>query len=692
MMLYNAAAVIGTLMVLQTGLASAAFTVSSTILVFARDTASANSATSGLLGYGIPYQVVTVPQEGIVLPALTESSPHGNYGGIIIVSEVAYEYPTGWASAITAAQWEALYTYQVRFGVRMVRLDSFPSTDLGVTTAIGGCCNAGTEQMISISDASAFPTANIKSGAGVSTQGLWHFPAVITNATIAKSIATFAPDSSGLFSTTTTAAIINHFGSRQQMVWFIGFAPEWSQASNFLQHAFIHWITRGLFVGKRKTYLNTQVDDMHLETELYLPTGTSFRIRTNDLDTHKAWQSEINTRLPAGSNYFIEIGHNGNGDIDAATVQPSSESVCSPDYAVGYDMPPSPPLEFQKPLGTGTDLWPPEFDIAYNWTLACAKLDPVATWFYNNLDVFAAVSHTFTHEVLTNATYHDANREIYFNIGWLKQIGLWYSARFSPRSLIPPGITGLRNGDAIRAFMDNGILYVVGDNTRPVLRNQVNSFWPVISNAEINGFYGLVIIPRWATTMYYNCWSQDCTLQEWIATSGGGGDFNTLLNDARTVNTRYLLGLHHDPFMFHQANMRSGDVNTITVGTQSGPLSLLQIWVETITQEMVRLTNWPIISLKQDDIGALFGQRMSLDACEPNLVYNYSEDGQTITSVTVTTSGNTCSVPVPVTVPGAATSSGQSTVDQVGSEPVIYWNTLSGSAVTLALSPTVAVY
>ena len=55
--------------------------------------------------------------------------------------------------------------------------------------------------------------------------------------------------------------------------------------------------------------------------------------------------------------------------------------------------------------------------------------------------------------------------------------------------------------------------------------------------------------------------------------------------------------LHHlrslltklDRYMFHQANMRQGDVNTITIGTQTGKLSLLQIWVETITQELTRL-------------------------------------------------------------------------------------------------------
>lgn len=283
------------------------------------------------------------------------------------------------------------------------------------------------------------------------------------------------------------------------MVWFISFATDWSQTSNFLQHAYIHWITRGLckfsypkiptfvhhtdsltdgspfchiVVGNRKIYFGTQVDDMHLETELYLPANTSFRIRTSDLEDHKAWQSEINTRLPQGSDYFIEIGHNGNGDIDAATLKPGSDAVCVPDYAVFYDISPLPPLEFQKPLGTGTDLWPAEFE-EYPWTLGCAALDDIATWFMNNRDVFASVSHTFTHEVLNNATYHDASREVYFNIAWLQQIGLYDSPRFSPFGLIPPGITGLRNGDAIRAWLDNGIAYVVGDNTRPVLRNTV---------------------------------------------------------------------------------------------------------------------------------------------------------------------------------------------------------------------------
>ena len=105
------------------------YTVGATILIFARDSASGYSAFSGLNGYAIPYQLVVVPQTGITLPVLNSSASVGNYGGIVILSEVSYDYggTTGFQSALTAAQLATLYQYQVSFGVRMVRLDVFPS-------------------------------------------------------------------------------------------------------------------------------------------------------------------------------------------------------------------------------------------------------------------------------------------------------------------------------------------------------------------------------------------------------------------------------------------------------------------------------------------------------------------------------------------------------------------------------------
>jgi hypothetical protein len=107
--------------------------VSGKILVLARDTASAYSGTSGLRGYGIPYELVLVPKTGVTLPVLNSSTTVGNYGGIILLSEASYDFggTIGFVSAITAAQFQEIFAYQVSFGVRLVRLDVFPTADFG---------------------------------------------------------------------------------------------------------------------------------------------------------------------------------------------------------------------------------------------------------------------------------------------------------------------------------------------------------------------------------------------------------------------------------------------------------------------------------------------------------------------------------------------------------------------------------
>jgi len=78
--------------------------------------------------------------------------------------------------------------------------------------------------------------------------------------------------------------------------------------------------------------------------------------------------------------------------------------------------------------------------------------------------------------------------------------------------------------------------------------------------------------------------------------------------------------------------------------------------------------------------------------CNPKLTYNYAANGLSITSVTLTANGNTCAATIAVTVPGtASTSSGGTTNDKVGSEPLIVNVKLSGSPVTLNLGSSVLI-
>ncbi|EPS26703.1 hypothetical protein POX_g08994 [Penicillium oxalicum] len=661
-------------------------TVANNILVIARDAASASVASSGLNGYGIPFTTLIVPQAGAPLPALNSSNA-GNFGGIVIASEVSYDYgATGWQSALTTDQWNQLYAYQLAYGVRMVQYDVFPGPLYGATAVGGGCCNPGVEQDISFTDTSEFPTSGLRTGAGVSTEGLWHYPATISNTTSTKQIAAFAANS--VVSTDTTAAVINNFDGREQMAFFISFATDWSPTSNYLQHAWITWITRGVYAGYRRVNFNTQIDDMFLETEIYYPAGKNFRIRAEDLSNIRDWSKTVNAKMNPGSIYFPETGHNGNGNIENSSSTDAGYTACN-GGGIEYDSPADTALEFQKPLGTGTNLWP-KTPTQYTWTTACTRLDPLLQWWSvpENLNSIASLSHTFTHEEQNNATYSDVTKEISFNQAWLKQNGFDKAQHFTADGIIPPAITGLHNGDALQAWWNNGIRNCVGDNTRPVLMNSENSMWPLFTTVAANGFAGMQVNPRWATRIYYNCDTPECTVQEWINTSAGSGTFADLLAVEKADTMRHLFGLHHDGYMFHQANLRNIDVSPITINGVSAKWSIFQAWVETQVHEFTRLVEWPLVTLKQADMSAQFLARYKRDACGYSL--SYATDNGKITAVTVSAKGNTCSEAIPVTLPTAPTNTQGFTVEQLGSDPATIWVKLSGSPVTLTLSSPIS--
>jgi hypothetical protein len=229
-------------------------------------------------------------------------------------------------------------------------------------------------------------------------------------------------------------------------------------------------------VGQRRILLNAQVDDVHLQTALFYPSGSRFRLRPSDLDAHVAWQKDLNSRLPAGSSFMLEMGHNGNGNVEFATLN-DTQGLCSPSTWIQYTGVNYVPadLEYQKPLGTGNSIWPTSPGWLA-WSLDCLQLDNLLQWFLvpANRDNFAHLTHTFTHENEDNITYSDATNEIQYNQAWLSRVGFASAKYFSPAGIIPPAITGLHNGDALQAWWDNGIQKVVGDTSRPILSNPVS--------------------------------------------------------------------------------------------------------------------------------------------------------------------------------------------------------------------------
>ena len=141
--------------------------------------------------------------------------------------------------------------------------------------------------------------------------------------------------------------------------------------------------------------------------------------------------------------------------------------------------------------------------------------------------------------------------------------------------------------------------------------------------------------------------------------------------------------------MFHQANLRVADVATTTINGVTKQRSLYQMWAETMGPAFTKLTNWPLIAVKEDDLVTVFTTRMTKDLCNPTTQLIYATSGNTtqITGFTVGATGNTCSAPIPVTVPGGSVTNLQgSTTEQVGNDPLTIWVTLAGAAKTFTLS------
>ncbi len=145
--------------------------------------------------------------------------------------------------------------------------------------------------------------------------------------------------------------------------------------------------------------------------------------------------------------------------------------------------------------------------------------------------------------------------------------------------------------------------------------------------------------------------------------------------------------------MFHQANLRNADVEETVVNGVSAKYSLIQMWVEVVAQEMMRLVEWPLVSLKHDDIAAAFSSRMARDNCTPKLnwVYGASNTTKTIEGVTVTTTGNTCTAEIPVTFPGPVVSTQGGRSEQLGSDPLTVWLKMTGAPVSFTLATPIKI-
>ena len=254
-------------------------TVDARVLVItASGSNSAFAAIQSTLQYlGTPFDVLNASTGPALTADALAAGTHGKYNAIFLdVGDLS----VGGGSAFTDAEWTALTTYEVEFGVRRVSLYTSPNESYGLTdNDVGvdpsaspisaGCTSAGKAVFIGTNCANPV----------MINQGFAYPSAALDGATTP-----LLADASGRI----YAATRSYPDGREALALTFG------QASTYisyleLAYGLVSWATRGLFIGERHVYAVPQIDDLFLSSAIY--TGGVYRITDVDLQAFADWQA-----------------------------------------------------------------------------------------------------------------------------------------------------------------------------------------------------------------------------------------------------------------------------------------------------------------------------------------------------------------------------------------------------------------
>ncbi len=502
---------------------------------------------------GVPYDILIASQSPLTAQTLSDGLGAGRYQGILLATgNLAYEAsPNNWQSALTAAQWQTLWNYEADFRVRQVTLYTYPAgapDSYGLTPiAAVGTDTTAIQANLTTAGQQFFDYLNPTSP--ISIKNAWTYLAVPVSSTNPVPLLTTANGYA-------IASIYTYPDGRQNLTITTDGNPDLTHTL-LLGYGVINWVSKGLFLGERKIYLNAQPDDVLIPDDLWDParlsdqTGLEYRMTGNDYNRLINWQNALRASNTNSAQIRLEMPFNG---VGASGIYPN---------------------------------------------------DTLTNAVRSNPNQFKWISHTYEHELLTTINYTDALAQLSKNHKVAQQLKF---ARYSKDSMIQPEISGLDNPEFLRAAKDFGIRYILSDTSQPGWKNP----------SPNTGFYSIhqpsiLIIPRYPTNLYYNVSTPVEWLSEYNYFYGPGGLFPTwdhaltyseVLDKESEIWLRYLLKYDLNPVMFHQTNLRA----------YSGTNSMLGDLINTTLSKYNSMYKLPIVSPSQHDTGILMANRMTYNA------------------------------------------------------------------------------
>lgn len=574
-------------------------------------------ATKAMLDrVGMPYEVHSYDNASPSLPVL-ENGNVANYQAIVLpISDSRLLNPF---ASNTLAQ--IIARYQFKYGVRVASLYSWPD-DGGCLSATGyrDTTASPMDTTFTAAGKTAFPYMNAGSASTkpLTIMGAWTYFAgaaagLPTGTTVTPILQGKAADGTthsviATCSFPNSTPLAGDNSKRELLIGTFDNNPYLTHSST-LSYGLLNWMTKGIMLGQRRSYIDPQIDDVGLPNYIFpytlndtwldtsttpwtpLPscplgdmddktglTGCAYRLTGTDIKKIVSWQNNVRGRSNASA-FRLTLPYNGAG--------------------------------FTKKYG-GEGLFPPdnEATLFFNENSFYDTLTPALL---SNKGHFKWVSHTYDHETMDEMGYEQALSEMTLNDTVRNKMAL---PNYDKSVMVNPNISGLYNSEVMSAVHTFGIRYLVSDTSKPtppVGSSCEPATWPLPAHNSgkpncVNP--GIYEVPRYPTALYYNV----STPSEWTAEynhfygvngilgSPWGRDLSyaEVIEKTSDVLVSYLLTHDARPWMFHAANLRAYD------GTRSLLGDLLD---ETLAKYNTYYKNLPIRSPSLKETGVLMQQR-----------------------------------------------------------------------------------
>jgi hypothetical protein len=450
---------------------------------------------------------------------------HGYYQGVIMTTNSLTYSPDGgatWQSAFTAAEFQTLWNYEASFGVRQVT---------SYTAAFGWPETLGLSAPVATVDTTTTPLSTTLTAAGRTVFSYLN-PAInltIGNAWVYESTITEPTTTTALLTSSTGYPIITTHTSAdgRENLAITAANAYYLRHSQVLGYGVVNWVTKGLFLGKKRISVTPQVDDLFIDNDQWVPaahsdqTGVIYRNTAADWQALINWQNGVHASSPALAQIRLEFPFNGEG------------------------------------------------------TTGIYRPDTLTSYVYTHASAFSFLSHTWSHQNLDYANNENGTPTTATTIrNELTQNDTLANQRRLPNyfkdSMVQPDISGLNT--AVSGLNDNlaqqtaynwGIRNWIDDTSRVGWNNPSPNvgFWAPAAP-------GLLIIPRHPTNIFYNVSTPAQVADEYnfyYAPGGAWAFWPSPRTYAQVIDTEsdnllaYMLQGDNDPWMFHISNFRAYD-------------------------------------------------------------------------------------------------------------------------------------